>query len=141
MRLALLSLTVLACLMNTGCASVITRAMVTSEDGHLGIYPGVRGLGESVFSMVSDPESHDVTKDNWWWKAPLLGIYLPILVLVDGPLEVLCDTVMLPADLKYQSNWEARHQGTREAAKSGEPSGTTKPDPHPPDALRPSAEH
>ena len=80
---------ILSALLLSGCATVAVRAY--GEPSSYGVYPAVKGDILAV-AMTHSSEASNVLPA---WEKPLLDL----LVLIDLPVSIVLDTILLPFDI------------------------------------------
>jgi uncharacterized protein YceK len=86
-------------LMSTGCGTFLGRGQQNVADIKQGVYPATRTDG-TIFWLCITGNSVFQTHSSGW-VAPLAGYTLvPFCFLIDLPISLVTDTVMLPIDIR-----------------------------------------
>ena len=92
----------LALLAVSGCGTVMSRPTPTYVAP--GLYPATRTDGALFWTCVSGAS---VFQEKGSGLAPLAGYtVVPLCFLIDIPLSLVADTVLLPMDI-YRTDWQA----------------------------------
>lgn len=86
-------------LVNSGCGTFMGRGQQNVADIEQGIYPATRTDG-TIFWLCITGNSVFQTHSSGW-VAPIAGYTIvPFCFLIDLPISLVTDTVMLPADIR-----------------------------------------